>query len=261
MSSGAETVRDRVIETAMQAVAEEGWRNCSLEVIIARSEVDPQAVYREFGDSYSVIAAAAWRLDGAMLEAAADFDPEEQTRDRLFALLMARFDAARPWRRAIERLSRAALSDPMLAAIGLRSLRHTAELALRTAGIATTGPFAPVRVSGFAMGVLLPAGRAWLKDDSEDLSRTMTELDNRLRQAERLAARMGPIKGGHARRPEAGQAPKSQSSPSGQTAATSKSRAKPPSPKSASSSRKRAASKPRRGQGGGRGNDNQDRTD
>lgn len=198
MAGPKTSLRERIVEATMQMVADEGWRGCSLDDLLARTGAERPAFYREFDDLYSVIAAASRRLDGEML-AAADFEPEETVRDRLFALIMARFDAAKPWRQAIARLARAAATDPLLAALGLRSLHHTAARALETAGLTTAGLFGPGRVAAFVAGVLLPSSRVWLADDSEDLARTMAELDRRLGQAEGLAGRAGPLAG---RRPE-----------------------------------------------------------
>jgi len=194
MASPKTSLRETIIDATMQMVEDEGWGGCTVDDLLARTGAERAAFYGEFDDLYSVISAASRRLDGAML-AAADFEPEEGVRDRVFALIMARFDAAKPWRQAIARLARAAATDPILAALGLRSLHHTAARALETAGVATGGPLGSGRIAGLVAGVLLPAARVWLRDDGEDLARTMAELDRRLGRVERLAGRMGPLSG------------------------------------------------------------------
>jgi hypothetical protein len=125
------------------------------------------------------------RLDRAML-AAADEAGETggRARDRLFEVLMGRFDAleeARPAWTTILMDEHGAPGHP-LARAPRRAL--SARWALEAAGIATLGAVGAARCAGLAR-VLRRAEEAWLQDGA-DLSRTMRTLDEGLRQGEDL---------------------------------------------------------------------------
>jgi len=200
-AAAPQSVRERVIEAAMEVIAVHGWRHADIEAVLAAAGVSERDFYGEFDGLGAVIAGGSRRLDAAMLEACDDFEPGESVRDKLFALLMARFDAAQPWREATARLVRAAPTDPRLGAVGMRALSAAATRALEAAGVNPHGFLGPGRVHTLVVSVLLPVGRVWLKDDTAEMGKTMAELDKRLGQMERLASWLGPLAG----RPGAGE--------------------------------------------------------
>lgn len=188
-------VRDVIIDKALEMIAQKGWRETTTEAVIAASGVTEQAFFSEFDGLLSVVVAGSRRVNAAMFEARADFDADESTRDRLFALVMARFDAGKPWHKAIGELNLAAPKDPVLAAAAGKVLMQGSALVLKSAGISTSGPLGFARINAFMVGVLWPAARVWLRDDSEDFATTMAELDQRLARAERVATWFGPKSG------------------------------------------------------------------
>jgi len=114
------------------------------------------------------------------LEAEAD----ERPRDRVFDLLMRRFDALKPHRAAFEVLARELPADPLAAlAAGAGALRSVA-LMLEAAGVPTGGLFGIVAVNATA-AAYGAAMRVWLRDETPDLAPTMAALDRRLRAVER----------------------------------------------------------------------------
>jgi ubiquinone biosynthesis protein COQ9 len=106
-------------------------------------------------------------------------------RERVFDILMRRFDAMEPFKPGLRRLGCEALLDPatLLAACG--NIDRMARWVLEASGAQLSGPAA-----GAARHVLaLVYGRVfnvWLRDQSPDLARTMAELDKRLQQAQQL---------------------------------------------------------------------------
>jgi hypothetical protein len=125
------------------------------------------------------------RLDRAMLAAAGDLgETGGNARDRLFEVLMGRYDAleaARGAWTAIFMDEHGAPGHPLT-----RAPRRvlSARWALEGAGIGTSGALGAARCVGLAR-VLRRAEEAWLQD-SADLSRTMRTLDEGLRQGEEV---------------------------------------------------------------------------
>jgi hypothetical protein len=122
------------------------------------------------------------KLDRAMLEAVADIEAEAPSRDRLFDVIMARFDAMQDQRAAWVSILEADAQEPAASfARAARRLR-TAAWALEAIGISTDSLKATARVIGLARR-LRKIEALWLKDDA-DLSKTMAGLDQTLRESE-----------------------------------------------------------------------------
>lgn len=203
---------DEIVDVTLDRIAEQGWRGVDIASAVESSGTTFEAFHARFDDLYAVLEAAARRVMTDMQGVKTDFEADESYRDRLFALIMAGFDAATPWRKAIAALLRAVPFDPLLSATAARSLQRMATLVLDTAaGTTPRGRGFSLRAAVLVPTVLLPAGRAWLRDDSADLSKTMAALDKALGRAERLARLAGPLAGGRPRlggqRAESGDAP------------------------------------------------------
>jgi ubiquinone biosynthesis protein COQ9 len=122
------------------------------------------------------------RLDHAMMEAAASVDRTHPVRDRLFDILMGRFDALEDARAAWTSIFLASQNDPVSQfARRVRRLRCAA-WALEAAGISSSDLSGIGRTLGLAF-IVRQIDAVWLKDDV-DLAKTMAQLDKALREAE-----------------------------------------------------------------------------
>lgn len=177
---------DALITTAMAQFAERGFAGSRFEDIVTDSDVDPSLARRLFGDKVGLLTGAIRASDAAVLAEDAGFSPDETTRDRLFDLLMRRFDALGPHRAALRAASRDLARDPVS---GLRVLLSEARAFawyLEAAGTSAEGPIGAVRVKGLGL-VWARALRVWYEDDSDDFAKTMAALDKDLGRAEQAA--------------------------------------------------------------------------
>ena len=184
-SSGAErSDADRIIDAAMERIAAVGWRNLSLAAIAAAAELPILQVYRVFPSKTAILCAMLRRTDEIVLAAPLDAQEDERPRDRVFDLLMRRFDALAAYKGALLVLRRELPADPpsalCIGAAGLRSVRWM----LEAAGIATGGIGGILAVK-LTAAAYFQASRVWLRDESPDLAPTMAALDQRLRGIER----------------------------------------------------------------------------
>jgi AcrR family transcriptional regulator len=175
---------DRIIDAALARIVADGWRRLSLAAIAAEAGLPILRVYRAFHSKQAILFGFFGRIDEAVLAEPPAAEADEHPRDRVFDLLMRRFDALRPHKPVLEALRRELPGDPItvfcLSARLMRSIRWMLDAAdIATSGL--TGNLA-VRLTAAAY---LSVMRVWRGDDSPDLARTMAALDARLRRIER----------------------------------------------------------------------------
>lgn len=187
--SAAVADADRIIDAAMALIATEGWRHVSLAAIADAAGLTTLQVYRIFPSKAAILTGLFRRVDEAVLAVVPEAEAGERPRDRLFDLLMRRFDALLPYRDGLNRLRRELPFDPPSALAAGAALLCSMRWMLDGAGIATTGIGGIVAVKLTAASYLA-ASHTWAGDESPDLAPTMAALDRRLRGIERW---LGPV--------------------------------------------------------------------
>lgn len=185
---------DRVIDAAMALAAERGWERISLLDVAQRAGVPLAALHGEMPGKQAILGAFSRRVDEAVLAEHESEESAEPARDRLFDILMSRFDQLQSHREAIANILAAYQRDPALALGGLRQLHHSMRWMLEAANISTSGLRGEVRVSTLC-AIYVATLRTWLHDDSPDMAKTMAALDGYLRRIERPAAVLEGIRG------------------------------------------------------------------
>jgi len=177
---------DAALVTAAFAVGgEKGWREVStaaaarqagLDLVRARTRLPGHgAILKRFG-----VLADSYALTGALTEGS--------VKDRLFDILLRRFDFLQMHRAGVVALLRVLpLDAPLAAWLANETLRSMGWL-LEGAGISAVGLRGALRKRGLA-AVWAWGIRAWLKDESEDLSATMAAVDVALARADQIASR------------------------------------------------------------------------
>lgn len=175
--------RDAIIDAFMALAAERSVRGIELGDIAERAGISLATLRESYGGKLGILAGFARRIDLAVL-AEGDADPESEPRDRLFEVMMRRFDALAPYKPAIRRMARAARCDPALATVLRRLTLRSQRWNLAAAGISHGGLKGRVAASGSAL-VYAETMKTWLDDDEPDLGATMATLDRALRRGER----------------------------------------------------------------------------
>jgi len=195
------SIEDRILDAALRVAARDGWRAATLARIAVEAEVGLAALYALFASKPALLAGLLSRADRAVLaDAAATAASEDAPRDRLFDVVMRRFEALQPGRAGLAAIAAAGI-DPLggLALIG--PFRRSLEWTLEAAGIGSDGLAGQMRLAGLAI-VYARAFRVWLDDDSADLGKTMAALDRDLARAERWATALPGVGSAAASRPD-----------------------------------------------------------
>jgi AcrR family transcriptional regulator len=182
-TAGASDPRDAIIDAFMGLAAERSVRSIGLGDIADRAGISLAALREAYAGKLGILAGFARRIDLAVLTDG-PADPASEPRDRLFEIMMRRFDALSPYKPAIDRMARSTRCDPGLAAVLHRLAVRSQKWTLVAAGIRHGGLRGRVAVEG-AVLVYAETMRTWLDDDDQDLGRTMAALDRALRRGER----------------------------------------------------------------------------
>ncbi len=191
---------DRIIEAALARIPTDGWRRLSLAAIAAEAALPILQVYRNFGSKQAILAAFFRRIDEVVLANPPAAEEGEKPRDRLFDLVMRRFDALRAYKSALEVLRRELPSDPVAMLVAGSALLRSIRWMHEAADIDTGGVRGKIAVK-LTAAAYLATMRVWHSDDSVDLGRTMAALDSRLRRIENWLAPIASIGSAREARP------------------------------------------------------------
>ena len=106
-------------------------------------------------------------------------------RDRVFDIVMTRFEVMQPYKPALKRIWGYLCGRPGEAAVVLCSSLASQYWMLAGAGAKLDGPGGALRVTGLA-SIYAKVFQVWLGDTSPSLDKTMAALDKRLARGERM---------------------------------------------------------------------------
>jgi AcrR family transcriptional regulator len=180
----ARSETNRIIDAMLALTERQGWRAVSLAAVADEAGLPILQVYRLFPSRTAILCGLFRRIDEAVLAAPAEAEAGERPRDRVFDLLMRRFDALQPYRAALAALRRDLPRDPVTVLAMGAALLCSMRLMLEAAGIACVGIGGVIAVK-LTTAAYIAAARSWARDESPDLAPTMAVLDRRLRGIER----------------------------------------------------------------------------
>lgn len=180
--------RERLLNSALRLAATDGWRSTSLAAIAADADVALADAYGAYPTRLAILCGLLGRTDRRVLESGAA-DAADTPRDRLFDVLMRRFDAMAADKAGVETIMRDLPFDPLTSLMLAPGFANSMSWMLEAAGISPNGLGGALRVKGLAL-VYLATVRVWLDDDSADMAKTMAALDRYLHRAESIAHRL-----------------------------------------------------------------------
>ena len=179
-ADSARTDGERLVTALLALLATHPWQKISMAEIARAAGLAPADAVRVHAGKTAVLRAFLKRIDDAVLTGPRG---DGSVRDRLFDLLMGRFDALTPHKKAVSALA----TDPCAAACLLPHLIAAMSRTLDRAGARGSGLTSLIRTNGLAL-IYANAFRVWLKDDSPDMGATMAALDRGLQRAEALVS-------------------------------------------------------------------------
>jgi ubiquinone biosynthesis protein COQ9 len=172
-----------LVTAAFRLAGAQGWRNVTVATAAREAGLSLVLAHERFPARATILLRFGRLADQAALAEAAT---DGSVRDRLFDLLMRRYDMIQGHRTGVKALLRFLPAHPPTALLLACATKRSMRWMLQAAGIPATGARGEVQVRGL-LAVWLWGIRAWERDDSDDLSTTMAAVDTALQRAERIA--------------------------------------------------------------------------
>ena len=175
-----------LIQAAFQLAAATGWSSVSAAAAARHAGLKLERARERFSGAHAILLRFGQLADELALSDAMADGP---VRERIFDVLMRRFDALQTNRAGVLALLEGLPTDPATAIVLATATNQSMGWMLEAAGVPSTGWRGALARQGLT-GVWLYTLRAWQKDETVDLSTTMAALDRALGQAERVAGWM-----------------------------------------------------------------------
>ena len=176
------TPRGRIIDAALRLAAAKPWRDVSLNEIAQSAGVTLVELSKEFYGKLSIMAAFTKLVDEQVLaRARLVHGADESARDRVFDVIMTRFDILQPYRAALKSIFHGGATPPGLDTLG--RMMRSQHWMLVAAGIPADGPAGRAREAAL-LSVYARTFQEWLTDEDVGRAKTMAVLDRRLRSGE-----------------------------------------------------------------------------
>ncbi len=179
--------RGKIVDALMELAAERRFEDISVRDISKAAGVSLADFRDAFPSKGAVLAGFTRRIDRMVLEKDDGELSDENSRERLFDVLMRRLEAMAPYREGLREVAAWLRREPAAALAMNQVAMSSMRFMLEAAGIEAGGASGAIKLQGLA----LAWGRVvqtWLDDDEPTLSKTMAELDRVLTRGERAVA-------------------------------------------------------------------------
>lgn len=184
-------IKEKLIDTALNLAAQAGWEGFSLRDLAKEAGITLAQLHECFEDKTDILAAFGRMIDRKVLVSMeVALDAETSPRDRLFDILMERYEALNDYRGGVVAILGSFCFDPKQAVIACPHLGRSMSWMLEAAGVDTGGMRGALKVVGLT-ALYLKVLRVWKEDESPDMAKVMAALDKDLARAERFAGLFG----------------------------------------------------------------------
>jgi AcrR family transcriptional regulator len=184
--------REKIVDALLGLLKEKSWTAIGLGEIATRAGVSLAELRNLFPSKGAIVSGFIRKIDLEVLAHDVKDMAGEPVRERLFDVLMRRFEALAPQRDALRTVREGLRTDPMGAAAMNQVAVSSMQWMLAAAGVPESGPLGSARAQGLVL-VMARVFPTFLADHEPGLSRTMKALDEELRKAERWAERVNDL--------------------------------------------------------------------
>ncbi len=181
-------IQENVVEVALRLSAEKGWSSLSIADIAYEMDMSRSEMNLYFYDKDDILYALGKFIDSRVM--AAEIDIDAPVKDRLFEILMERFDVINEYRDGIKSIISSFKCSPKSLIFSFPHIGKSMAMMLEACGENVDGIRGAIKIAGLS-GIYLNCVRVWIDDETPDMSKTMACLDKSLGRAEMMVNKFG----------------------------------------------------------------------
>ena len=177
-------IEENYIKKGFNLINDIGWENFSIEKLSARENIPLNDLKAYFKCKYSIVDKFSRMIDKNIESKLRIQDFKDSSKkDILFELIMMRFDEMEEFKGSLTKVLNASKNKPLLVSIITKNVMNTMDSFLELSNSYNNYPFDFLK-KNFLFLIYSITFKTWLSDNTEDLSKTMAELDRLLSTAE-----------------------------------------------------------------------------
>ena len=181
------------IKLAFKLIEEKGWNDFSLEKLAKEESIKIEDLNFFFKDETKLIESFSEMIDEQVIKEV-DLNEFNQNpvKDNIFELIMIRFEKLSPYKKSLDILLKQLKYEPKTLKKLTKKIFNSLDLFLEISNAKNNYvfDFLKLNIMFIIYGYTF---KIWLEDDSEDMGKTMAELDKWLSEAEGYANKISPF--------------------------------------------------------------------
>ena len=176
-----------LVKSSFNIIEKSGWKSFSLQKLSYAEKIPINEIKIFFKSEITILDEFSKMID---IKVEKSFDYEELTntsvKDNLFELIMLRLEFMQPYRNALKNIKNSFKSDPLVAKSVAKNVMNSLDFYLELTN-AFNDSFLDIFKKKSIFLIYSYIFMIWLEDDSDELSKTMSELDKLLTFSEKIA--------------------------------------------------------------------------
>ena len=176
-----------LVKSSFNLIEKSGWKSFSLQILSETEKIPINEIKIFFKSEITILDEFSKMID---IKVEKSFDYEELTntsvKDNLFELIMLRLEYMQPYRNALKSIKSSFKSDPLVAKSVAKNVMNSLDFYLELTN-AFNDSFLDIFKKKSIFLIYSYIFMIWLEDDSDELSKTMSELDKLLTFSEKIA--------------------------------------------------------------------------
>jgi|OM-RGC.v1.017039705 hypothetical protein len=173
-----------IINKSFELIEKIGWERFSFQKLSEKEKIPLNFLKTNYKCKYTVIEKFSQMIDRQVeSNIRADDLMDSSIKDKLFELIMLRFDELESFKKALKNIFLSTKKNPLLISIISKNLLNSFDFYLEVSNSYQNSP-TDIFKKNFLLLIYSLVFETWLNDNSEDLSKTMSQLDKYLSIAE-----------------------------------------------------------------------------
>ena len=176
-----------LVKSSFSIIEKNGWKSFSLQKLSYTEKIPINEIKNFFKSEITILDEFSKMID-FKVENSFDYEELQNTsvKDNLFELIMLRLEFMQPYRNALKSIKSSFKSDPLVAKSVAKNVMNSLDFYLELTN-ALNDSFLDIFKKKSIFLIYSYIFMIWLEDDSDELSKTMSELDKLLTFSEKIA--------------------------------------------------------------------------